>query len=434
MTDHPYQKPPPPPAPPPPPCPEPCSTAPPWGPPSINPDCCPKDRDCCGEAKGPCSWEEVVDPCVRASSGECGIPWTKLTCKCTSSNEKCNCEEWGCGCDSDGGCVPCKPCEGLIPEDKPEDGECEDLPREGCDADALRLQLEANKKCISAQKAEMAKIDAQIKARVKRDEELGKLIGEFDGIVEKYRTERYKLTCREDCLDGFHRDVTKALAAEFPAECLEALEKAINAELCAIEKAKCCQKNLEWKLAKDTCLIAEQKDAEKAWKNAEEAFGQIKELAKWIGDRFTDLEKVKDVIAAALNDKDPLKHRYAFYLFYWKFVPVYCKRFKVAICCKADEGCKDGTSQPVHIGCEPGDWHPSQISPEDLTRLICCAWDYVRSQKEEFQKATEAVEAASRNLEIVKTKVKDDGTTLEDRIRRQIEKVVCAPGPASSRW
>jgi hypothetical protein len=371
---------------------------------------------------------------VRASSGECGIPWTKLTCECKSSNDKCNCDEWECGCGTGGTCVPCKPCEGLIPEDPADDGGCEEPPRDDCSSESLRKQLDANKKCISAQKAEKARLDAEIKAREKRDEELGKLIGEFDGIVEKYRTERYKLTCREDCLDGFHRDVTRTLGSAFPRECLEAMETAVNTQLCAIEKAKCCQKNLEWKLAKDTCLIAEQKEAEKAWKSAEEAFNQIKDLAKWIGDRFADLEKLKDQIGQALSDKDPLKHRWAFYLFYWKFVPGYCRRYKVAICCPEDESCKDGTKRSVHIGCEPGDWHPSQITPEELTQLICCAWDYMRSQKEKYQEATAAVEAATRNLEFIKTKVQDDGKTLEDRIRREIEKVVCAPSSASSRW
>jgi hypothetical protein len=40
----------------------------------------------------------------------------------------------------------------------------------------------------------------------------------------------------------------------------------------------------------------------------------------------------------------------------------------------------------------------------------------------------------TRNLDLIKKKVEEDGKTLDDRIRRQIERVVCAPGPASTRW
>ena len=327
-------------------------------------------------------------------------------------------------------CVPCKPCKGLLPDpETPDPGGSDEPDPGGCSSDELRRQQEANKKYISAKQTEKANLEAEIKARLERDKDLGALITDFDKIVEKYKTERYKLSCREDCLNGFHRDVSKALETEFSKDCLDAMAAAINQALCLAEQAKCCQKNLEWKLAKDTCLIQEQKDAEKAWKNADDAFAQIKDLPKWIGDRFTDLEKLKDQIAQALNDKDPLKHRYAFYLFYWKFVPGLCKRFKVAICCSDDAA--GGT--PVHIGCTPGDWHPSKISDKDLMRLICCAWKYVRDQKDEFAAATAAVEAAKQNLDFIKKRVEDDAKTLEDRIRGSIEKVVCAAaGPAAS--
>lgn len=330
-------------------------------------------------------------------------------------------------------CVPCKPCDGLIPNgDTPENGGCEEPPRTGCSSDALQLQLEANKKCISTQQIEKARIEADIKARLDREKELTALISNFDTIVEKYKTERYKLSCREDCLNGFHRDVAESLKTKFGEDCLKAMEAAINAELCAIEKAKCCQKNLEGKLGRETRLVRQQQEAEKAWKGAEEAFGQIKDLPKWIGDRFADLEKLKDQIATALNDKDPLKHRYAFYLFYWKFVPGLCKRFKVAICCaKEAESSPGAAAHGVHIGCTPGDWHPSRISPEDLTKLICCAWDHAKSQKEKFQKATADVELAKQNLDFIKKRVEDDAKTLEDRIRRRIEQVVCAPAASS---
>jgi uncharacterized protein YaiL (DUF2058 family) len=358
------------------------------------------------------------------------VPWAKVSCKCESSDPAC-CEEWDCG-SVDGICVPCKPCDGLIPDgDTPDGGGCDDPPGKGCSAEDLQRQLDANKKCISARQTEKAHIEADIKARLDREKELTALISTFDSIVEKYKTERHKLSCREDCLNGFHRDVAATLKTKFSAECLKAMEAAINAELCAIEKAKCCQKNLEGKLTRETRLVRQQQEAEKAWKAAEDAFAQIRDLPKWMGDRFTELEKLKDQIAQALNDKDPLKHRHAFYLFYWKFVPGLCKRFKVAICCTTGEAAKAGAAG-VHIGCSPGDWHPSRISPEDLTKLICCAWEYVKGQKEKYQNAVAAVDTAKQHLDFIKKRVEDDGKTLEDRVRRRIEQVVCAP-PASSR-
>jgi hypothetical protein len=325
-------------------------------------------------------------------------------------------------------CVPCKPCEGLLPDPTTPDPNGGDEPVPGgCSSDDLKRQQEANRKSISAKQTAKANLEAEIKARLERDKELGTLIAGFDAIVEKYKGERYKLSCREDCLKGFHRDVSKTLEAEFSKECLDAMQAAINAQLCAAEKAKCCQKNLEWKLGKDTCLIQQQKEAEKAWKDADDAFAQVKDLPKWIGDRFTELEKLKDQIAQALNDKDPLKHRYAFYLFYWKFVPGLCKRFKVAICCTDDQPGAAAMAAPgVHIGCTPGDWHPSKISDKDLTKLICCAWKYVKEQKEKSQAATAAVETTKQNLDFIKKRVDEDAKTLEDRIRAGIEKVACA--------
>jgi hypothetical protein len=340
-------------------------------------------------------------------------------------------------------CVPCKPCEGLIPEEgeEPEDGGTEPEP-DGCSA-GLRRQLEANKRCITSKQTEKAKIEADIKARLERDKELTTLIAGFDAIVEKYKGERHKLICREDCLKGFYRDVSSFFNDpwRFPAGCLDSLQTAINAELCAIEQAKCCQKNLEWKLEKVTRLIWNQKEAETAYKKAENAFAQIKDLPKWMGDVFGELEKLKDQIALALNDKDPQQHKFAFYLFYWRFVPAFCRRFKVAICCpkKPDTEYTSAPSdavpvQPaapndyvaVHIGCTPGDWHPSKINEATLKKLICCAWDYVRGEKAKFQAATDAVDTAKQHLEYIKKRVEDDGKTLEDRIKSRIEQVVCA--------
>ena len=63
--------------------------------------------------------------------------------------------------------------------------------------------------------------------------------------------------------------------------------------------------------------------------------------------------------------------------------------------------------------------------------MICCAWDYVRSEKAKFQDATAAVDTAKQHLEYIKKKVEEDGKTLEDRIKQRIEQVVC--GGATSR-
>jgi hypothetical protein len=174
------------------------------------------------------------------------------------------------------------------------------------------------------------------------------LISSFNTIIDKYKAERHKLLCREDCLKGFYREMSKVFddPQRFPTECREDLKTTINHELCAIEKAKCCQKSLEWKLEKTTRLISKQKEAESAWKKAEDAFAQIKDLPKWIGDQFAEMEKLKDQISQAINDKDPQKHRWAFYLFYWKFVPALCKRFKVAICCEKKEGADTAPTEP----------------------------------------------------------------------------------------
>jgi hypothetical protein len=403
---------------------------------------------------------------VRAASADCGYKSTKLSCKCEGSNADCKCGDWDCGFP-DGMCAPCYPCEGLIPEDDPGNGGggCDEPPPEGCSSEDLRKQQEANKKCISSKQTEKAKLEADIKARQDRDKELTALIASFDGIVDKYKAERHKLICRADCLKGFHRDTAKLFEdpQRFPAGCAELLQKAINEQLCIAEKAKCCQKNLEWKLEKQTRLIWEQKEAEKASKKAEDAFAQIKDLPKWMGDQFGDLEKLKDQIAQALNDKDPQRHKWAFYLFYWKFAPGLCKRFKVAICCgkKPDAGQPTTTppapqpappappygssttppgappstpppaSTSVDIGCLPGDWHPSKISDEVLKKLICCAWEYAKSKKAELQEATAAVDTAKQHLEFIKKKVEDDGKTFEDRLKARIEQVIC--GATSTR-
>jgi len=432
---------PPPPPPPPPPCPDPCDDDPPWGPPHIRPECCPDDRQCCPEdERGYCTWDEATDPCVRASS--CGGDWTKIDCKCHSSNEQCNCEEWDCGCYPQGGCVPCKPCEGLLPEGDPTGG-CDDPGRDDCTAADLRKQLDALQHCISSQEGEKAKIEADITARKQRETDLKTLVGTFDGIVEKYKNERQKLICSEDCLKGFYRDMTRVFhdKYKFPDGCLQKLQDAINVELCRLEREKCCQKNLEGKLTKVTRLIWEQQQADANLAKAQDAFTILQDLAKWIGDQFTDLDNLKTQIIAALNDDDPQKHKWAFYLFYWKFVPKLCKRFPVAICCKKknEEPEKQYHSSEHHpsehhtdhIGCEPGDWHPSVITVKKLTKLICCAWDFVREQKEKAQEASGKVAEATRNLEYIKSKVKADEAALEDYIKSQLNKVECKSAPSA---
>jgi hypothetical protein len=375
----------------------------------------------------------VDDPCVRASSADCGIPWTKLTCTCESSNTDCTCDEWECGGYPHGQCVPCKPCEGLIPEDGDTDpGGCEDPGLEGCNSDQLRRQLDALKKCISSQKGEKAKIDADIKAREDREKELTALVAAFDELVKAYRDNRQKLICREDCLNGFHRDYTKVFQdpQRFPEGCLKDLQTAINAELCAVEQAKCCQKNLDGKLKRVTKLLAEKEDAEKALRKAEDAFKAIKELHKWIADQFAALETLRDQIVQALNDADPQKHKWAFYQFYWKFVPQFCRRFPVAICCDKPAATTAAAAatetDAARIGCKAGDWHPSVVTDEILRQLICCAWDYVRARKQDVQDRTEAVERTTRNLDFIKTQIPDD-KALDARIKAKLEKVTCAP-------
>jgi hypothetical protein len=136
-----------------------------------------------------------------------------------------------------------------------------------------------------------------------------------------------------------------------------------------------------------------------------------------MGDQFTSLEKLKDDIAKAINDKDPQMHKWAFYLFYWKFIPALCKRFKVAICC--DEKDKDTeTSKPtVRFGCAPGDWHPSKINEDTLKKLICCALEHLRKKKVGLQDATAGVETTRQNLDAIKKKIETDEKGLEDAIK-----------------
>ena len=434
---------PPPPPPPPPPCPDPCDEKPPWGPPEIRPECC-THHPCCPENEQHCcTWESVDDPCVKAASAECGLPWTKVTCNCESLNKECDCEEWDCSCYPQGTCVPCKPCEGLIPAPDGPDGGCDDPGRDDCTSEDLRRQLDALTQCISSQQSAKAKLEADIKARGERAAALNELITKFDGIIKDYKDQRHKLICREDCLKGFHRDIT-AVFSKYSADYLRELTKYINSLLCQLEQEKCCQTNLEGKLTKVTKLIWEQQEADKEKQKADKAFEIIKDLPKWLDEKFKELEALKDEIAQALNDVDPQKHKWAFYLFYWKFVPKLCKCFPFPFCCEKDGGSggygeggseqtpqqsgKSGSEQgsqkhqqpekPVdHLGCKPGDWHPSAITDETLRALICCAWDYARKQKQNLQDATDRVADVTNNLNFMKTRVEADAKSLDDRIK-----------------
>lgn len=406
----------------PPPCPDdPCDEKPEWGPPSVDPDCCPPS--CCPKEERGCTWDEVEDPCIRASAASCGGDYKNITCTCEAKNQGC---DWECGCYPPLGCVPCKPCEGLLPEGDGPTGGCDEPKPGDCSAGDLQTQLNALKRCISSQEGEKAKIEADIKARQEREKELAALVGSFDKITAKYKDERQKLIFTEDCLKGFHREMKKLFEKDYSDDCsLQQLQEVINTQLCLLEREKCCHKSLEQKLTKVTKLIWDQQQAEKDLKKAEDAYKIIQDLAKWIGDQFKDLEDLKAQIIAALNDPDPLQKRYAFYLFYWKFAPRLCKRFPVAICCEGDTAQQADAKATDHIGCDPGDWHPSEVSVAKLTKLICCAFDAVRKQKEKAQEANGKVEDTKRNLEFIKKQVEADEKALEDRIKSELKKLEC---------
>ena len=419
----------------PPPCPDPCDQEPPkWGPPRIPDDCCPK-RTCCPDAKTCCTWEDIDDPCLRATS--CGGEHTIITCKCESSNKKCNPEVWECGCCPPGTCVPCKPCEDLIP-DPTDPGGCDEPKPGDCTSEDLQKQLNALNQCIASQQGEKARIEADIKTRGERADALRELIKSFDGIIKKYKEQRYKLVCREDCLKGFHRDISEYFKKKYPEGHLNELKRVINLALCDLEKERCCQKNLEGKLTIVTKLTWKQQEAQKELDKANKAFEIIKDLPKWIEDRFKELEDLKEEIAKALNSTDPDGYKLAFYLFYWKFVPKLCKCFPFPFCC--DETTPPPTTQAAaapqnkpldHLGCKPGDWHPSRISEEDVKALICCASESVSKKKKALQDINDRIADVNNNLAFIKKKAEDDAKTLEDRIKSAINRVE-KPSPTST--
>lgn len=429
-----------PPTPPPPPCPDPCAGKPHWGPPDIRPDCCPDDRCCCDKNTNKehcCSWDEVEDPCVRASS--CGGEWTKIECTCKSHNEKCNCDEWDCGCYPQPTCVPCKPCDGLLPNG-PDTPPPDTPPADGC-AGALQKELTDLQKAITSKQTDKGRIEAEIKAGQDREKDLTKLIADFATLVDKYSSERQKLINREECLKSFYRNTAQVFDQEFSDDCKKAMRAAINAQLCGLESAKCCQQSLDGKLAKVTRLIWEQQKAQTDLQKAEDAFKAIKDFPKWVGDQFTALEALKDLITKALSDKDPLQHRWAFYLFYWKFVPGLCRRFPIAICCgeKSDKPTQEGSTQDAsydehttdRIGCERGDWHPSVITIDKLAKLICCAAAKVKCKKDKLQEKNLEVETVKNNLDYIKRTIDAKEKSLEDDIRKQVNAVDCKPAAST---
>ena len=460
------------------PCPDPCDQDRPWGPPLIPAECCP-GRGCCpeeddgseggcgeeggsdegdatshsaaaqsggtkdgpeanggkhgtsngsGTKKPTCTWDEVDDPCIRATAAK-GSKYSILTCNCESSNQDCTCEQWEYGGYPEGVCVPCKPCEGLIPTDDGEPGDdgCGDDGEGGeCDSAELQRRLDALKRCNSSRQGAKAKLDAEIKAGQDREKELATLVAGFDDIVKGYKDNWAKLKSREDTLKGFYRDTREAFGdpKRYPKDCLDKLQAAINEELVRNERIKCCQKNLEGKLTRVTTLQQAKNEADRALKKADDAFKAIKDLNKWIGDQFTALEKLRDEIIQARNDKDPQRYKWAFYLFYWKFVPLLCGRFPVTLCC--------GTKEPLTLGCKHGDWHPSLIDEGRLKALVCCAWRYVHDKKQEAQRAADALADVSRNVDYIKSQVSDE-KTLDTRIQTALDKVACATAPATSR-
>jgi hypothetical protein len=446
---------------PPPECPNPCDKAPDFGPPQIRQECC--ESTCCSETNGKddsgdkypcCTWFEIDDPCVKAASADCNTTWTKIECNCSSSNKDCDCSEWDCGCYPQSTCVPCKPCEDFLPPENGDGdgGDCGGNGTDDCTSDNLRKQLDELTQCISSQQNRKAKLEADMKAAAERQKALTDLIKAYDDIVKKYREQRYKLICKEDCLKGFFRDVSAEFKKKYADADLKKWMKAINDELCRDELAKCCQKNLEGKLSKATKLDWTKQQAEKDMKKADQAFTIIKDLPKWIDDQFTELEKLTDDIGKALNDPDPQKQKWAFYLFYWKFAPGLCRCFPYRFCCNGkppgseepgqtgqqqqqQQQGKQEKSEPKsteeqttpndhasHLGCAHGDWHPSAITEDVLKQLICCAWEYARARKEDYLNATDEVNKVTNNLESIKKKVEGDSKTLEERIKRALEK------------
>jgi hypothetical protein len=248
--------------------------------------------------------------------------------------------------------VPCKPCDGLVPGDEPSPDDCQEPPRDGCDPDELRKQLDALNRCITSRKAEQDRLTKELADRDKYKLDLEALIKDFDAYVKNYSDKWHDLKCREEALKSFYRETAKVFQDpyRFPETCLREMQTAINGELCSLERTKCCLKNLDAKLGTDrdgnatklTKLLWEQKSAVDRVTKSDRALANLKAFGDWIGGQFTDLEKLRDGegdkpgIKRLLCSADPQDHNVAFYRFFWLFAPKLCKRFPVAICCKGD--------------------------------------------------------------------------------------------------
>ena len=421
------------------PCPDPCQESVEYGYPKINVNCCPPGRECCHKGtkeEDCCTWDEV-DACTRAASCSDGA-WVTITsdCKCIDSKgEKCECKEWDCGCNPASGCVPCEPCKDLLPDPNGGSGDPGDPGGDGCEG-KLAGQLNRLKKDLTAQQSEKAGLEAKIKAGQDREKELEKLITDFKVLTEKYASERQKLICREDCLKGFYRSAKEFFDNTFDKTCLQGMKKNINEILCLLEREKCCEQNLEGKIDKLTSLIAKQQQAEKDLKAAEDGFKNLKDFPKWAGDQFTTLEQLKDKISLAFTQKDPESQKFAFYLFYWKYVPGLCKRFPIAVCCDkpcdGNEAADKPSEKPIRIGCTRGDWHPRAVTVEILSALICCAAEVVQDRKTDLHILNDEIQTIKNNLVYLKKKIEGDEKTLDDSIKSALAKVVCKPKPTTS--
>jgi hypothetical protein len=461
--------------------------------------------------------------------------------------------------------VPCKPCDGLIPGDDPNPDDCKEPPREGCDPDELRKQLDAVNRCITSEKAKEAELEKKIADRENYRAELKQFIDAFETFIKNYSDKWHDLKCREQALKSFYRDTAKDFQDpyKFPEQCLRDMQKAINDELCDLERTKCCLKNLDGKLGKDsggkptkvTKLLWEQQRASERLEKSNKALDNLKTFGDWIDGQFKALEKLRDGegdkpgITKLLCSSKPEERNVAFYRFFWEFAPKLCKRFPVAICCK-DDDCgqppqyppgqqpppdqygqqppnpypggqpqppgygqpgqppagyptqppQGGYGQPptppphggygppptpppqggygppptqpppgaygqpqqggynppqyqnpaqnpnpqyppgqyppqpptpkppTRIGCEPGDWHPSAITVDELKQLVCCAWDEVRKKRDELADADNAVARAESNQKLISEKATADEATLESRIETKVKKVKCQPG------
>ena len=402
--------------------PEPCPPLPP------PPDLCGPDVVC----YGPPEWGD--DPCEDlCKEPEEGQPWWKYPCKGFLNIE---CKEPD-PCSGQKGKVPCKACEGLI-DDPPEDGKkicfepCNEIDLTGaCDAVGLQTKLEELKKCIATQVYQKAAVDEVIKAAQDQQKELENLVKDFTKILDDYDKVRPALLCREDCLRGFFQKTKTMVESKLDVGVRKALTDAINYEYCKLRKIECCKQTLENDLTCTTDLIRKRDQSKAEAESAEAAFKDVlKVYGGWIDKRFKILEEIQKKITEAQQSSDDKKYRLIFFLFYWKFVPEFCAKFKPEICC-AREGSGGETQQQtaateMHcIGHKVGDWHPSQIDREALGELLCCAWDFAIKKRTAYQQAAAEVarKESQRTFITEKYKQESDKEKFDKTIREKLATV-----------